>query len=263
MARNYGAGVIVKRVLTNEMTGIAAFLPAAMSKAIAESVGEIDRYTEALYKAIGKGAMPADLMRAANLEIATMAQKAVVDGWKNTLHRKSSDYRAGPDPNKDRLSGVLGPVLASPAMIEGTSAKGISFLNLDFLNTAARHWYRVNYGAFGSKVAPAKPQGFPVMVDGHALFTIRDVRKPATQSYLPRLFAFEGEEFVPLIGPAKRAGGGHRAALFTDLGFAKVAEQTGPVYKAMFDKYIDQRGSRTQLRAKGVRIRATNKGVKS
>lgn len=216
-----------------------------------------DLFTRQLYKSLDMRLIPDQQLKAANMELAERSQAAMVRGWKAELPAKAPAYRRGPSKTH-RLSQLLGPALANPNMVQATTARTISFLNVSYLNREALHWYRVNYGAFGPKVSPRRPQAFPVTVDGHTLFHLEDEHRPAANSWLPRRFTSAGTEyFKPLLGPADVHGGGTRSAVFTDLGFRALARNYDPVYHNMFLSYVKQHGVKANLRAGGVRIRST------
>lgn len=217
-----------------------------------------DELTRKFFKALNLNLIPATRLETANLHLARTAQNAVTQGWKATLPAKSPDYRRGPDPKKNRLSQLLGPALASSSMLAGTTNRTISFINIQTLNTEARHWYRVNYGAYGPKVNLKRPKAFPVKVGGKTLFELHDPHRPAPNSWLPRGYIAEGRHyFEPKKGPADVHGGGSRSAVFTDLGFASLATNFGPTYRAMFISYIDEAGVKAKLRKAGLRVRVT------
>lgn len=255
--------IVSERIVANEVHGISVYLPHAMAKAVGgATVNGASPLTQAVYAAVGKG-IPDRLMLRANKALAQDAQRAIVAGWRSRLPLKSWGYRAGSDPNHDRLSGKLGDALASDAMTKGTSPRGISFLNVGVLNSEARHWYRVNYGAQGPVVgAVRRAKSYPVMVEGHTIQILRDEHQPAPMSFLPRRFVFEGATyFAPRRGPADVRGGGHRPALFTELGFREVAQNADRVYRATFRTFVNEQEVK-RLNGKPYKVITTSKGVR-
>lgn len=247
-------------IQTIQRGGMPAVIATDMTNAVTAGVLAAGKqikndFARKLFKAIDLNLIPATRLRHANRTLAEGAQAAIVGGWHEALPAKAPIYRRGPDPNKNRLSQLLGPALASESMLRGTTDRTISFINASYLNTEARHWYRVNYGAYGPKVSPRRPEAFPVTVQGHTLFHLEDKHRPAPNSWLPRAFVSEGTEyFEPKKGPADVHGGGTRSAVFTDLGFRHIAEHFYPTYGVMFNDYINERGVKTRLRAAGVRV---------
>jgi hypothetical protein len=237
----------LERITLNLVTAV----PRAVSKALTDSA---DPMTKTLYEGIGAGVFPRSQLLAANQEIARRAQRDILSGWRARLPARSGPYRRGSNPRKDRLSGKLGEALASPAMVRRTTDRAISFLDPITLNAEARHWYRVNYGAYGGYAIVRRPKAYPVTVAGHTVFTLRDELRPAPNSWLPLRFGFEGSEFVPLKGPARTVGGGHRAALFTDLGFQSVGRNVDPVYREMIFRYFKGGGLKKRYELKGATV---------
>lgn len=236
----YARRLIVERELKNIGYSVAVRIPNAFGHAISEGIdGTVSHITNVLGKGLAAGVFTDKDLRTANLEIAHKAQNAIIEGWRARLPLKSGPYRRGSNPQKDRLSGKLGQTLASSAMVQGTTARSISFLNSSALAENARHWYRVNYGAFGPNVAAIRrPKAYPVTIEGHTIFTLQDPNEPAPNSWLPVRFTFQDKEFFPVQGPADKEGGGHRAALFTDLGYKALSQAVEPAYRKMvFTKF--------------------------
>lgn len=228
---------------------------AAAQAGVAAGRNVQDELARKLFKALDLNLIPASRLKRVNTMLAVRAQDAMVSGWRATLPAKAPGYRRGPDPQKDRLSNLLGPALASSNMLMGTTDRTISFLNVQYLGTEARHWYRVNYGAYGPKATPKEPKSFAVNIGGHTLFNLKDRNRPAANSWLPRLYvATPVEYFQPKQGPADVVGGGTRSANFTDLGFKRLARDFGPYYRSMFADYVKEAGKRAELRKAGVRV---------
>jgi hypothetical protein len=258
----YNTDLIAQRASQAAGYSILVYLPNAIGKAVSEGVAEglwqTTRYANrVIAEGLKAGVFTKTDLRTANLQIAEKAQDAVVQGWRARLPLKSGPYRRGSDPDKDRLSGHLGRALASSQMISGTTDRGITFLNTTYLAENARHWYRVNYGAFGHNVpAIRRPKAYPVTMNGHTLFSIRDENEPAANSWLPRAFSFQDNIFVPHIGPADKEGGGHRAALFTDLGFQSIADNVGPTYTKMLYRKFQSGGMIARFEKRQVNVQA-------
>jgi hypothetical protein len=250
--------MIVERALKDAGYSIAAYVPnafgQAVSKALVQSTQHISRVVA---EGMKHGVFTSTDLRRANMEIAEDAQRAIVQGWRARLPLKSAPYRRGSNPNKDRLSGKLGEALSSSQMTAGTTDRSISFLNTTVLATEARHWYRVNYGAFGYNVPTIRrPKAYPITIDGHTVFTIQDQNEPAANSWLPRRFSFQDNMFVPHLGPADKEGGGHRAAVFTDLGFKALAGNVGPTYRKMLFTKFQRGGLAERFGQKNIHVKA-------
>lgn len=251
-----GTRMISQRQIMGEAAKTAVYMRQALVAGVAALGENAHEFTQALYKSLGAGVLPRRYPLEANRQLAMGAQRAIEEGWHSRLPVRAPGYRMGLDPNHDRLSGALGLALANPEMTKGTTDRAIAFINNTLLNQEARHWYRVNYGAYGPKASPRRPKAFPVTVDGHALFVLRDEAEPAPNSWLPRGYRTEGKSWfapTPLHGENKAdvVGGGHRAALFTDLGYQHVATNLDPVYDNMFRRYIKEQGT-TKIEATGI-----------
>lgn len=246
-------GGLPKAITVNMTNAVAAAL---------NSLGkDINPFFQQLGAALGSKGIPDAYLKQANMQLALQAQEAVVSGWRSTLPVNAPPYRRGPDPRRDRLAGLLGPTLAEGDMLRGTTSRTISFLNTARLGQEARHWYRVNYGARGPKVSPGEPGSFPVVVGGKTLFMLHDERPPADHSWLPRAFRYEGTQFFqPKVGPADVAGGGSRAALFTDLGFRSIARNFGPVYSEMLQNYARTAAGGARLKAHEIDVAVVLRG---
>jgi hypothetical protein len=246
-----GQRVIALRELSNQVYGIGVQIPNATAAAVSRALNaNIEPLTRSIYDGIRENVFTRTEMRKANQEIARRAQGAMVAGWKERLPLKSGPYRAGSDPQHDRLVGALGEALAEGSMTKGTSDRTISFLNFNRLNHDARHWYRVNYGAFGPKASVRRPVAHPVTVGGHTVFMLQDEMQPAPNSWLPRRFQWADNAFIPKRGPADVHGGGVRAALFTDLGFKALADNVDPVYREMLSDALKSNKAKPRYKAK-------------
>ena len=225
----------------------------AINRAVRNATEELPSVVTALGQAIQKRAIPEAKFKAANLEIARAAQDAMVAGWKSRLPRGSSPYRPA-----DRLTGRLGPALANPAMLEGTSPHVISFVNEEYLSKAARHWYRVNYGAAGPKMAGSQEaRTYQVLLQGRPFLALRDDLGPAPTNWLPRVFGWNQQgEMTNVRGPARPTGTGARAARFTELGLKVVADKFPRVYDDLFRDWLDDetKQARQRLESKDIEV---------
>lgn len=220
----------------------------AYNRAVRDAARELPSVVTALGQSFDRRAFPERQFKETNLRIAEAAQKAVLSGWRSRLPRRSRRYR-----KDDRLTGTLGPALADPAMLSGTSAHVISFVNEKFLAQTAQHWYRVNYGAMGPKMAGSKEKKtYQINLLNQPFTVLRDDLKPAPTNWLPRTFEWNDTirksgrkkrtgnqgEMINVLGRAKPTGKGARAARFTDLGLQKVAEQFPKEYDRTFRAWL-------------------------
>ncbi|QBQ74872.1 hypothetical protein [Caudovirales GX15bay] len=253
----YEPAQIYRRLNGALYVGTAAML----GRAIAKSMEPLPELIQALGKELDAKNFRTKKMRKANEQIARSAHKAMVAGYKSRLPNPGhTQYRRG----NNRLSGRLGRHLAAADMTAGTSDRVISFINEARLSERSRHWYRVNYGTPGTGGVPAgehsRAAEFEITLGGAPLLTISDRNPPSkTPHMLPPAFAIRGEgqaRELWLIPPGKDdvpvPGKGTRAARFTDLGLAKVAQQFPEVYLAEWNNFVKE--NRKQLAKRDILV---------
>jgi hypothetical protein len=257
--------VSLERQLAGLTKGVGIYSAKAFADAAATALTRnSDEFTRAFARTMKQSGIPANRMKAANKALAEQAQTAILEGWHDRLPVKAPGYRKGTDPQHSRLSGALGAALADSGMTRATTDRAISFLNTGILWEQALHWHRVNYGAFGPIATPGRTKPHPVTVDGHTIFELHDPGRPDPESWLPRRWISGGREYFrpDSRGEENKAdvpGGGHRSALFTELGFQSVAKNMGATYKAALHRWVDEEGAKTvstALKAKKVRVSA-------
>jgi hypothetical protein len=221
----------------------------AISRAVQAAGSEVPRAMEILGKSFQKAALPRSQLASINKAIAGNAQAAMVAGWRSRLPRGNSG---------GALSGTLGDALASESMTAHTTDRVISFVNTDVLRQTAKHWYRINYGAAGPNMAGGvELQAFTVKLNNRPFLVLRDDAPPAPLSWLPRVFDWTPEgRMIVIRGPAEPRGKGSRAARFTDLGLAVVAEQFGPAYDQFLRDWIQDEAHRARLGRRGIHVEA-------
>lgn len=226
----------------------------AFSKAVAKSYEQLPTLVEGLGKALAAKALPQGQLKQINMEIAQQAQNAVVAGWRSRLPRQSISYRP-----EARLTGRLGPALGSPQMLRGTSAQVISFVNKDYLDKVAAHWYRVNYGAIGPNLAGGETaETYTLELNNRPFITLRDDLAPSRANFLPaRFFWIKGPVNILIAARRPAIPGeakGARAAHFLDLGFEEVAVTFGPTYQAFFNEYVQTEIGRQKLAKRNIQV---------
>lgn len=244
-------GEALSNMVRQQQNSIVVGTTRAITLAVARFHRELPSTVNALAQAMGQRAIPRAQLGEINQGIARRAQSAVVNGYRSRLPRRST----GGD-----LSGRLSSALSSPAMTAATNDHVISFLNTDVLNTQAKHWYRVNYGAAGpsySRAGGHEAQTFTIKINGRPVATLRDDNRPAPTSFLPTRFFWGGDvigdRIIPLA-PGVMPGFGSRPAHFTDLGFRVIAEEFGPAYTNFFTTWVRQGKNRANLAAKNIHM---------
>lgn len=220
-----------------------------MSKMIQGSTREMPGVLTSLSKALDLKAMPRSKMRDTNMRIAREAQAAVVNGWKSRLPRHTTEG------SRSRLTGRLGPALADPDNLAGTTDRVVSFVNIQHMNQEAAHWYRINYGAAGANLAKSqrKPRRFVIQLNGEVFGSFRDDLPPDQISWIPERIWWRGVNMFPRKSRNDKVvirenTNGARAARFLDLGHAVVARQAPVAYEQMWREYCGEIGSKARER---------------
>ena len=222
-----------------------------LADAIGKSSKQLPNVIQTLGQALQLRKMPRKRMRDVNIEIAEAAQAAVVRGWYSRLPRKT--WLGGPN----RLSGHLGRALADPYNTAYTTDRVISFINTDLLDQAAPHWYRVNYGASGSRYGQGRQaRRFIMQLNGQQLAAFSDDLRPDPISWIPvrRYYDSDGNMF-PRSHEVERSPFGARPARFFELGHSVVAKKTGQAYETLWRTYLNEQGGKARQRLQKTSIR--------
>lgn len=142
----------------------------AMKRDLAGATGQIREFGRRLEEQYGK---PSDAQRefevvATNMRVALLEGVKGVGGYDNAVaarkHVASYNNKSG-----TRLPGALRATLESPTMAIATP-NGIEYLDHDLLNSQARHWKRLNFGAQGPFADGPGNVNVPVKYDKRILF---------------------------------------------------------------------------------------------
>jgi len=179
-----------------------------------------------------------------NTALAIHMRRGVIDAYtRNVLAVRSAPvYRVG----ENRFSGgALLEALSAPSMVEA-SPRGISFIDDELLDSQARHWYRLNFGALPASESIVAPKPIVRFGRGRAIrLTHLSAQQPSGPFRVPELPAtrghFKGDgSFYPFYNPggvrvsgefSKRGIGARR---FLDEGLVAFAREFRPVYEAFF-----------------------------
>ena len=217
----------------------------AIARGAAQSMTQLPEVVEQLGNTLRRRGLPRAKMKALNLEIARVGQQAVVSGWRSRLPRNAGG-------GTGRYAGTLGPALANPAMLEGTSDRVISFINGDVLDQEAAHWYRINYGAAGPNYSSPNAQRadtFVINLNGRPFITLRDDRPPDPTTFFPRQFFWTESNRLVVTGPGVvQTNAGAAPAHFIDLGLQAVAEVFPVAYDAFFRDWLRDAKSQARVR---------------
>lgn len=117
-------------------TGQAAEVMASVTKNYARAIRERRGTFQNMYEAVGKEAV-----------------EAVRRSYNSRNRTGIPQYRGG-----DRETGKLGKALQSPQMYRA-APDGIDFINTAYLDSQAKQWYRLNFGAGAGKGHNVGPRG--------------------------------------------------------------------------------------------------------
>lgn len=245
---------LLQNVIQETQDALSIAGPAMVADAIRMAGKELPNVVHTLGQALDMKVLPKERLAKANNKIAENAQAAVVRGWRSRLPRKT--WRGGPN----RQTGLLGPALADPSMTAATNHRFISFINTDVLDMQASHWYRVNYGASGSRFAEGRTaRRFVMQLDGSAFASFSDDLRPDPISWIPskRYYDSDGNMYPGRGAEAVRSPYGARAARFFELGHSVVARETPQAYETLWRQYVAEKTDRgiARLQKKKINIK--------
>lgn len=186
-----------------------------------------------------------------NGELAHLMQEAVVNAYNANVIalQRVPSYREG----QGRFPLALGRALASEEFAKGTGS-GISFINTDLLDSVARHWARLNYGAApnaGGLDAPSfnvafGDVSFPLHLGGDPRPGFSVPNSPGKFGYFKNGGEFHiSSKFGMTPRPSKTGIGARR---FLDAGLGALAKRFGPVYTAYLTGVVREIGTKEQNR---------------
>lgn len=243
-----------RNVVRQTNSALAVALPAMLASAIGQSTLELGNVTRTLGQALKIRAVPHQRLLVTNQQIAEMAHGAVVRGWRSRLPAHTP---AG--GSTKHLSGALGPALGDPGNMAGTTDRVISFVDPDLLNREAPHWYRVNYGATGTRYSEGRAPGrFVSVLNGQTFASFTDDQRPDPISWLPKVFIMHDDgSLFPKHTEVERSESGARAARFFDLGHSQIARNGPRLHEKMWRDYLLEKGeeARKRLAKKDIHVK--------
>lgn len=217
-------------------------LTLATSEALLNSIGKsFSDYFGRFRTAIAEN--PSEIIQT-NTRIASAMRVAVLDAYENNVEarKRYASYRQG----ENRLSGgVLLRVLSSGSMVNA-SPDGIHFIDQAVLDSAARHWRRLNFGA--GQAASYHDRSYPVVFGDANVGAVTMGGSPSAGFGLPPGVWVPGGKkvpirlresapgFYPLRKEPKTPTVGIEARQFLDAGLETFAKEFGPTYVRMFDR---------------------------
>jgi hypothetical protein len=199
------------------------------------------------------GISPAKLLET-NIRICKLAQDSMLRGLANRTPRRSPALRAmyasyRNSNSSQRASGALKRVIGDDNFYEAT-VQGIRFINTSLLNTEAKHWKRLNFGAGSGAIAV--PGKFQLDVGGQLIGEAIGLNPdPRIGFNMPPGFwlgpggqhqaaGFAGSGvFVPTgKWPRSKKKSGIVTTNFMDAGVKRLVREVGLQYTALLDDYV-------------------------
>lgn len=227
-----------------------------------------------------------DKLMEAHSQVAVAAQKAVLvayDAARDRSERTKEPYRTDPVDERNRryAGGILREALDSAEFSVATE-DGILFANTEMLNSRARQWHRLNFGAGQG----GQPRTFQVTWGSMAAFSIgMEDEEPSPGFRLPAGYWIEpGGEFYPIGeleempgAPMKRTrrtatyteGGPTRgipAEEWLDAGVQRIAQLLPPAYNNVYREVFEEAKAAGLQKVPGTvtkLVRPTARGVTS
>jgi hypothetical protein len=219
---------------------------AALTSGLAVATRATSKQLIELAQAVQKGAVNNDKTAAINRRIVKKAQTATVNSY--AAYRRSggpSGYRRGEGRHPRFSGGVLRDALRSEKMIHSDS-RTISFINQEHLDSEAKQWARLNFGAGPRGAGSPKSRPFPLRISNVVVADIGLDGKPSKPFSIPRGYftntigdELNGAFFLSGEGPTpqrltiikKMPTAGIRAEHFLDNGLAVIAREFWPAYQ--------------------------------
>lgn len=247
--------MVTKRDLRNVSNRMAAEMSVSFRTGIRNAgvsgmfrAGSVAEY---IGRALSARQIPHEQLRRAHRDAGEGAQRSMVQGYVNRRHRRPvPSYRIG-----DRYAGgALLRALRNPNMVEATEFT-LRFINTDILNTEARHWRRLNFGAgAGSEGGLQAPAQFPIAWEGMVVATLGltpDFRPAFT---MPQgIFVAPGgnrvessasrrgsDMFFPRRASRRYPTAGIASSNFLDAGVRRLATALPQSYLGMYQRLYDR-----------------------
>lgn len=240
-----------------ELAGFLDYTAIARSIASATARGTGEGVSKAVQKQLDKyGAAFSDksladpLFAEANKRLAFNMKTAVLHSYDQVVtgQKRVSSYRQGA-PGRDaegaqlRYSGgALRNALQNDKNYIAT-AQGIKFIDLDFMDQKAEHWYRLNFGA--APQAGRAPYAFNWEIDGQSLGQLQLSWAPSAPFRMPHGVWREGA-FYPKGRRLQTPTRGIGARRFLDAGLDRFSKDFPTVYGDLQKQYFKQAESRVQ-----------------
>lgn len=227
---------------------LAEQLAAGVAEAGAQAFTQVLAFIEGLENTVRSSR---NQMTNAHEQLARGMQQATLRSYKQ---KRAQGRMAGPYRVGDRdAGGKLESAIRSPMFVRATY-DGIGFANTEVLDSMARQWHRLNFGA-GQAAGPG-PRRFAVHWGNVAMAALGLEDTPSDAFVLPRGFwrgpggqidqggaeMGKGRFYPNKRGPGPKATRGIRAWNFLDAGVAYLAENLPRAYEAVYRDWYDSAG---------------------
>lgn len=231
----YASLAYVERTVSDELYragvfNIAAMFRAALAAGALEAAKVAQDFALALEQTVRSSK---NQLASLHHQVGTLMQEEVLAAYEQALHtrgRNLAPYRLSTRDAGGRLAAALG----SSEMFRATY-DGIGFGNVRFLDSAARQWHRLNFGA--APGAGARPRSFAVKWQGLAVGAVGyQDQGPSPAFLLPRGRFVEGA-FFPTGPTPLHPTRGIAAWNFLDAAPQALAREIGPAYSLLFERW--------------------------
>lgn len=177
----------------------------------------------------------------AHKRVAEEMQSAVEGAYEETVeaNKRVASYRHG----QNRLPGTLRAAVTDERNFQATR-DGIAYIDEAFLNEAAAHWRRMNFGS--EENAESQPPGrYPVTFNGTVQFALGLQQQRGAPVLMPKGYFVEGE-FYPTGSQMIRTTRGITGSNFFDAGIEALARQLPVEYAAVYKDWYDLAASQAR-----------------
>jgi hypothetical protein len=239
------------------VAGVEGALIASMTQAVIQAAEKVsDRQSQqlkALGKALAADVIPPDRRQKAHETIGKAAQLSTQQGYTHRKHKRntpSTRITANDDKNRRFAGGALLRAIQAKDFFRATS-NGLEFINVTRLDTEAKQWKRLNFGAGGK--AGASPGRSEVRWSGMVVAQLGLAPDPRPAFKIPKGYWINGNDFYPRGEAPKGSTKGARrqgakitegivASNFLDAGVRRIANEFPLEYQRMYAELVAKFG---------------------
>lgn len=146
---------------------VAFALRNAVIKSMVQAADEMDKRLAQDMRSAFLDLIKGSQLEAVHKTVGEMAQRSMLGAYDQRVTARegpASRFDPAYQARKSRLHGKLREALKSPSMVLATETT-LGFINVDTLNKAAAHWYRLNFGV-GARGADTQAGVFAMAFEG-------------------------------------------------------------------------------------------------